>query len=333
MVRQKTPNIQPPKLLSALSAITIFTTVLWMTITPIDDPAATDKENYLYMFTKNIGTFRDIGIVFLIQTTRFFTGEPFFFFLLSMFIYVFFYYRFLKNSVNSNAIIILISSFVYLNYFQYGANTLRAGVALSLCLYGLSLNIKQKTRIIAFVCAVLVHKSVVLIILGYVLARNIKSIKPFVVFWCVMTILQISGAFELGVLKLIMLEYDDSHNYTSYLGDNDLGYKVGLRLDFITYSVFPIIIAAYYILRNHYCNSFYNQLIKIYLFVNAIWMIFVRMPYTDRIAYLSWVFMPILLLYPLLGPITLHSKYDRVLRPAMCIFGGLINFAIFFSKH
>lgn len=304
-----------------------------MVITPVDDPSATDKEAYLNMFTKNQDSFRDIGIIFLIRIIRSITDEPFIFFFVSLSIYVIFYYKFLKSSLGNNALIVLISSFVYLNYFQYGTNTLRAGMALSLCLFGLAKGYGNSHKIFLFICAVLTHKSVILIILAYFLALRLKSLRPMFIFWCVMVTLQISGVFELSILKLIIMDFDDSNNYTRYLGDGTLGYKVGLRLDFIAYSAIPLIAVWFYVHKKLFKDRYYIIIVNTYLFVNAVWMMFVRMPFTDRIAYLSWVLIPFITLYPLICHKRIATRYNVILTVAMCLYGGLTNLAIYIAKQ
>ena len=333
LLHKKIPYLKASDSIKIIILIVILITVIFMAITPVDDPSATDKKAYLSMFTKGQKSFRDVGIIFLISTIRLITVEPFVFFFISLSIYVVFYYKFLKRSLGYNALIVLISSFVYLNYFEYGTNTLRAGMALSLCLFGIAKEYKIYHKIFFFICAVLVHKSVALIILGYIISYKSKSLRPLVIFWCTMVILQLSGIFELSILKLMIMGFDDSNNYTRYLGKSSLGYNVGLRLDFITYSAIPLIAVWFYVHKKHFKDNYYLTIVKTYLFVNAIWMMFVRMPFTDRIAYLSWVLIPFIILYPLLCYNHIKTKYSVILTVAMCLYGGLTNLAIYIAKH
>ena len=45
----------------------------------------------------------------------------------------------------------------------------------------------------------------------------------------------------------------------------------------------------------------YEQVYRMYVLVNALWLLFIRVPYSDRFAYLSWFLIPFLLLYPVLN--------------------------------
>ena len=40
-------------------------------------------------------------------------------------------------------------------------------------------------------------------------------------------------------------------------------------------------------------------MLSLYILVNAFWLLVIRIPYTDRFAYLSWFLIPFILIYPL----------------------------------
>lgn len=306
----------------------IIVAAFWIATTPFDDLSATDKRGYYEMFKEGKKEFRDIGLVFLIKIVRFFTLNHFIFFFVSALLYISFYYAFLRKSFKSNACIVLIASFLYVNYFLYGANTLRSGIAISFCMYAIAKNQKKFTSILFFIFAILMHKSVILITVMYLIAKKNNGHKIFLLFWCCMLALQLAGIFELGIIKFLLLNFNDDNNYSQYLGENTKGYNVGLRLDFIFYSAIPLIISYYYIKIKRYRDNYYSIILNTYIGINAIWMMFVRMPYTDRIAYLSWVLFPFIVLYPLLSTHTIKTIYKIHLTISMLLLGGFINFAL-----
>lgn len=305
---------------------------LWMALTPIDDPSATDKEGYYNMFRFGQKDYRDIGLVYLIQVIRYVTLESFVFFFIAALLYVGLYFGFLTRYFKGNSWIVLIASFLFINYFLYGVNTIRGGIALSFCLYGIARGRKLWVRIACLIFSILMHKSTILIILIYLATIKVKNFKPFLCFWFVMLILQLSGVFELGIFKSILINFDDTSYYTQYLGDNTRGYKVGLRWDFIIYSAIPIIVAFFYKIKKKFSDQNYAQILNIYLGVNAVWMMFVRMPSTDRIAYLSWIFFPFLILYPLLSDHRIKIKNFTYFTIIMLLLGGFINLVIYNLK-
>ena len=66
-----------------------------------------------------------------------------------------------------------------------------------------------------------------------------------------------------------------------------------------------------YSLIQNYKDEYYIHIYNTYLFCNACWLIFSKMPSNDRIAYLSWVFIPFILLYPILNNSQSASGFIR----------------------
>ena len=99
----------------------------------------------------------------------------------------------------------------------------------------------------------------------------------------------------------------------TYLLGSDRGYKVGLRPDFISYSLFPILVGWYYIFKKKVNDEYYIHIYNIYLFCNACWLTISKMPSNNRLAYLSWLFIPFILLYPLLSVNYNHLKHKKLL--------------------
>ena len=88
--------------------------------------------------------------------------------------------------------------------------------------------------------------------------------------------------------------------YTSTIGsENDYGSK--FRYDFLLYSILPMYIANIWMNRYHYYSSTYLLVYKAYVLANAIWLLVIRVAYCDRIAYLSWFLIPVLVVYPFLN--------------------------------
>lgn len=89
-----------------------------------------------------------------------------------------------------------------------------------------------------------------------------------------------------------------------------LSYNSGFRWDFILFSFMPIIAAFGYIIIFHYRSIDYFRILAGYLAANSFWLLIVRVPFTDRIAYFSWFLMPLVLFYPLLDK-QLRIPYKR----------------------
>jgi hypothetical protein len=90
------------------------------------------------------------------------------------------------------------------------------------------------------------------------------------------------------------------------------GITNGFRPDFIFYSSFPIIAGYYAIIRNNYQSKFYTFIFNVYLLTNAIWMLCMYASFTNRIAYLSWFMLPIVLVYPFFDKQFVSRQYKKL---------------------
>ena len=57
---------------------------------------------------------------------------------------------------------------------------------------------------------------------------------------------------------------------------------------------------GYYIFKKEFFNREYIMLYNTYIITNIFFVLVIRANYIDRFGYLSWMLMPILLIYPLL---------------------------------
>ena len=104
-------------------------------------------------------------------------------------------------------------------------------------------------------------------------------------------------------------------------------YNVGFRLDFVLYSLAPALFAKYNMKNLVEDLPLYNTIYRAYLLVNSLWLLLIRMPYTDRFAYLSWFMIPFLLLYPVLNGYLNTQRPQRYVLRAIGLF-LLVNAAL-----
>ncbi len=96
----------------------------------------------------------------------------------------------------------------------------------------------------------------------------------------------------LGLMNLGEL----STRATMYI-DAAISYAVGFRTDFVLFSSFPIIIGLLFEKRG-YGDSFSYKILNAYILLNAIFLLTMGVPYSDRYAVLSWSLIPIICSYP-----------------------------------
>lgn len=218
------------------------------------------------------------------------------------FIYVSVNLWFCKKQTN-NYFVLFIAVITFMGYYAYGVNTIKGGIGLSMCL--VAYYYCDKDRKIALLFAVLaffIHKSTLLPLAAFIVARYLKiSLKYYYAIWimCLMLSYSLGDYFNLYFGDYLS---DREDIFARYLLEDTDRYKVGFRIDFVIYSLITIIWGYYvsYINKHRYNNVLWNTYFKAYLLANAFWLLIISMPFTDRVAYLSWFLMPYTLFIPLL---------------------------------
>ena len=214
-----------------------------------------------------------------------------------------------------------------LGFTAYGVNTIRAGVALSLLLIYITLYDSKVLKLRVFsllfaLLAILIHKSMIIPLTGYVISIYIKNMKWILTTWFFCFFLSAVN-FDLSELFEYIGFVDE--RVESYIegADEFSSYKSGFRIDFIIYSLIPMLFSWYYIKKKHIVNDFFLHIVRTYLLSNAVWLLAIRIHYSDRLAYLSWFLIPIILLQPVCNSqINFKSPQNMVLF-AMLVFLSL----------
>ena len=190
--------------------------------------------------------------------------------------------------------------------FSYGTNGIKAGAAAALFLVALALykNKKVVWTVVFLLLSIGFHHSMLLPVIAFVICILIKNPKFFTILWfaCfVLSALHVSYFQEFfsgfsGIDDKIgdyLREDSDRYQRADILG--------GFRIDFILYSFVPILIGWIAVFKKKIQSNTYLFILNIYTFINAIWLLCMYASYTNRIAYLSWLMYPIVLIYPFLN--------------------------------
>lgn len=246
---------------------------------------------------------KDIGWTIYVRISRFFLTDPDLFFMQTASVYLLGYIIFIKRSVEKEyRIILFIATISSFGFLGYGVNTIRSGLALSILLLAYSYRRKLYLAVFLGFFAVLMHKSVVIIILAFLLSRFFKNVKTLYRLWFVFLILSIINIPGIESLLFNLIGTGTTNRFESYLNTTDATthYKTGFKLNFVVYSALPIFVGYYYIVKKSFTDKLYLQMFSVYIIVNSLWLLLIRIPYTDRVAYLSWFLIPFILLYPIL---------------------------------
>lgn len=182
-----------------------------------------------------------------------------------------------------------------MGFIGYGNNTMRAGLAISFIVLGLSLYNSLPRMLICFALALMTHFSMVIPISMILISKYYNNTRLFFWIW----ILAIPISFVAGNYFNEIFSSWTEDQRTQYLTTENTGYKQGFRIDFILYSLAPLAVGAYYIFKCKYKSLFYRNIYNAYVLTNAFWILVIRANFTDRFAYLSWFLIPFVLAYPL----------------------------------
>lgn len=207
--------------------------------------------------------------------------------------------------------------------FSYATNGIKAGAAASVFILALSFYRNWKVCIPLMAITLGLHHSMTMPIAAFIIAVLWKNPKHFFWLWffcliCAVAKVTFFQDLFAGIADESGAEYLSSTN-------SDWGGKSGFRIDFVVYSFMPVLVGFHAIYKHRIQSMMYDLLLKVYLTANAIWMLCMYAPFTNRIAYLSWLIYPIVLIYPLLNGNWGTNRYKVVSQ----IFIAHLAFTIF----
>lgn len=189
------------------------------------------------------------------------------------------------------------------SFYTYGTNGLRNGLACSITLAAIAfLATSRKNLIIGLLLAFLavnIHKSTIVPIASLLASIYIvKQFKLAYTFWILSIIISLVAG---GVVTAMFagLGFDGRDSYLTSFEDGKFSHT-GFRWDFLIYSMMPIILGYYVIIKKGIEDRTYTILLNTYTLANAFWVMVIRANFSNRFAYLSWFMYPIVLAYPLL---------------------------------
>ena len=182
------------------------------------------------------------------------------------------------------------------NFFQFGINLMRNGVAASLFILALSYCQNDKKKfwymIIASVCC---HISMLLPFATFLLFRKYNTINKTLIIWCVSFLTFLIGVNATSLLGRFLPEYIMLRYISRVAADSS-----ATLFNFLLYGASPVFAGLYFVYKRKYSDPLYTQLLNVYIFLNALYIQFIGIEDALRFAYLSEFLMPLLLLYPLL---------------------------------
>ena len=211
--------------------------------------------------------------------------------------------------------------------FSYGTNGIKAGAAASLFLMALAMYSKRKWFGVIFFLLLSLgfHHSMELPVAAFVVCLFVKNPKWYFAFWVFCLLMAL---LHVTFFQVLFSGFTNEHGAEYLLNDgqlirNDL--LGGFRLDFALYSAVPVYIGWRAVNKKHIVSKNYLFLLNLYVFTNAIWLLCMYAAFTNRISYLSWIMLPIVLIYPFLKEEWGTSQYKAFLWVAF----GHLAFTLF----
>ena len=317
-----------------IGLIVIFAIAMIAAVGLYPEDLTYDKPRYANMYVRSLieGTsyeFRDPGWIVYNTLCGWLLGERIdLFFLLTASIYVGGVYVMSRITFPKEYIgYYIIMSAGCLGFSNYGTNVMRAGIAISLLLLAYSIKIKTIFKLLLAIIAISFQISMIIPFVAFVGSKYIKHTSLAVLFWALC--LGLSAAnFDIGMIFENLGFVDERvDKYVSTIDDVGGIYKKGFRVDFLIYSIAPILISFYYLSIKRIKDARYSHIVRTYLLANAVWLLAIRIAFSDRLAYLSWFMIPYLTLYPIIIHNYKFRFPQQILLMVMYVFMG-VNLAL-----
>jgi len=206
--------------------------------------------------------------------------------------------------------------------FTYGTNGIKAGAAASIFLVALSYRNNLKVCIPILWVSLGFHHSMLVPIVAFVVAYFFKKPKWYLYGWLFCLLL---AAAHITYFQSLFSDFTDEHGASYLVAGRKDAEVSGFRPDFILYSAIPIFIGYYLITKRYIQSGYYNFLWCTYTLTNCVFLLCTYGSFINRIAYLSWLMYPFILLYPFVNAYW-SNRQSRYLRYVVY---GHLGFTLF----
>lgn len=215
-----------------------------------------------------------------------------FFFVIALIYFVGRYISCRKMFPNNSWVTYLVFLGAFLTYTS-SVNGIKAGAAASIFVCAIAYRHNRILSIILLLTSWGLHHSMHACILGFIAVSLYRNTKFYSLFWIICLLVAI---MHISYFQNLFAGLTDEKS-ARYLTEDE-GWKTGMRYDFVLYSFIPILLGWYYKFKKKVENIEYDFLLNLYMFINGLWMLCMYANFTNRIAALSWLLYPAVLIYP-----------------------------------
>lgn len=180
--------------------------------------------------------------------------------------------------------------------FASATNGIKAGAAASVFICAITYKDKKLLATILLFSSWMLHHSMSVCIVAYLLTYLYKNTKVYLIFWCFSLIIAI---LHITYFQEFLVNFVDEQGQGYLLAES--GWITGMRYDFVLYSLFPILIGWYYVIKKGIDIPEYTFILNLYILLNGLWLLCMYASFTNRIAALSWMLYSIVIIYPFLS--------------------------------
>lgn len=267
-----------------------------------------DTPNNVKYFTgkvkiNNLSDLKDIGIYFLSILISKISKNIDVFLTFIAALYIIPFYSSIKNLKLKNPLIFFFFLFSLFFFKSMGMNTVRQGLAFSTFFLGLVFMIKDRKlhSYILFVLSFFMHASIIIPIVILLIAKRLNNIKIAYFVYGICTLLALvnfKASLVLGQIPIVNILVEERLD-TYYIDTGN--YRIGFRPDFWLFnSIFAVI--GYITLKHidKFNSGFLSKNYKIffvaYVLLSSFFFLMFSASFSDRFGFLSWMFIPLLLL-------------------------------------
>lgn len=211
-------------------------------------------------------------------------------------------YSFYKwfNKYSFFAIVLFVTS---MSFWPFGINGMRNGLATSFFILALAFREKKIIMYSIVALSISFHTSMVLPALCLFITEFYNNTKLLLKFW--LSSIAISFLFGESLMNqlnsLVTSSIGQLDGRGDFSGVDAKSFSTSFyRIDFVIYSAIVVGLAYYFLFKIKFNDLVFKRIFNIYLISNTIWLYFIYFPYTNRIAYLSWFLIPLLVVYPII---------------------------------
>lgn len=237
---------------------------------------------------------------------RSFDSSYTFFLLLISFLFYAFLYGALKKytkQFEANLFFALFACISLFFFLSMSINVIRQGVSLSILLFSYTLWVERKSNlwVLFFVfLALAFHLTSIIPILIFIVSIFFSRYKYFNFLVLIYFFMILISYLNYGFLNIspLFLDFLGEDKRAGYFTDDDYGYQVGFKLQFVIFNTFFLLLSLYVKnkLKGDFLEKKYTQLVCYYILSSIILFMAFQLPFSDRWGLFSWIVIPFLVI-------------------------------------